>query len=245
MNRKKYNSSVFPSALRLCRLQQSATPLASRQGSCDKPVPIFGRLAGWEISAGFIRNSIPGSNMRATFRNRVPARSSLDDFYRLFLDPYQFQAAYGRIPRIKTVMSPERIPGIVALLRNERYRWSPVRRVLMTEPNGKIRPLGISTWRDKLVQEVMHFNLSPYFEIRFSPHSHGFRPGRSCHSALRAIFHTGKGTTWLVEGDIKNCFGQINHDIFLSIFSDHVHDRRLLTLVENLLRAGYLEEWDY
>ena len=77
------------------------------------------------------------------------------------------------------------------------------------------------------------------------PHSHGFRPGRGCHTALQDIYHAWTGTKWFIEGDIKGCFDNIDHTVLLSILREKIHDNRFLILVENLLKAGYLEQWDY
>jgi group II intron reverse transcriptase/maturase len=182
----------------------------------------------------------------------------LEDVYRRLYNPALYLRAYGRLYRNKGAMTPgateetvdgmsqERILDIIEKLRYERYRWTPVRRTYIEKKGStKLRPLGIPTWSDKLLQEVMRSILEAYYEPQFSPHSHGFRPGRGCHTALKEIFHTWTGTRWFIEGDIKGCFDSIDHSALLSILREKIHDNRFLALVENLLKAGYLEQWDY
>jgi hypothetical protein len=142
-------------------------------------------------------------------------------------------------------MSLAKIEALIEDVRYERHRWTPVRRILIPKANGKTRPLGIPTWSDKLLQEVMRSVLEAYYEPQFSDHSHGFRPGLGCDTALQDISQNWKGTKWFIEGDIKGCFNNIDHTILLSILREKIHDNRFLRLVENMLKAGYLEQWDY
>jgi group II intron reverse transcriptase/maturase len=100
-------------------------------------------------------------------------------------------------------------------------------------------------WTDKLVQEVLRLMLEAYYEPTFSDRSHGFRPGRGPHTALREIYHTWKGTVWFIEGDLSKCFDNLDHELLLSILSEHIHDTRFMKLVRGLFDAGYVEDWTY
>ena len=142
-------------------------------------------------------------------------------------------------------MSEDKIDTIIEAMRYERYRFSPVRRIHIPKKNGKLRPLGLPSWSDKLVGEVVRLLLEAYYEPTFSGYSHGFRPGRGCHTALREVENTWAGTTWFIEGDISDCFGSLNHEIMVRILSEKIHDNRFLRLIKQMLKAGYLEDWKY
>ena len=83
------------------------------------------------------------------------------------------------------------------------------------------------------------------YEPQFSGRSHGFRKDRGCHTALREIQDTWTGTAWFIEGDISDCFGSLDHEILLGILAEKIHDQRFLRLIRNMLKAGYLEDWEY
>ena len=181
----------------------------------------------------------------------------LTQLYRQLFNKDLYLLAYGNIYSNKGAMTPgaseetadrmseEKIDQITGLMRHERYRFSPARRVYIPKRNGKMRPLGLPSWSDKLVGEVIRLLLEAYYEPGFSDLSHGFRKGRGCHTALRKIHDTWTGTTWFIEGDISDCFGSLSHEILTGILAERIHDQRFLRLIRNMLKAGYLEDWEY
>jgi group II intron reverse transcriptase/maturase len=181
----------------------------------------------------------------------------LDDVYRQLYNPALYLRAYHRIAANKGALTPgatpetvdgmslAKIDTIIAALRGERYRWTPVRRVYIAKKQStKLRPLGLPTWSDKLLQEVMRSILEAYYEPQFSRYSHGFRPDRGCHTALAEV-QRWQGTVWFIEGDISQCFDRLDHEIMLAILREKILDQRFLRLIENLLKAGCLEDWKF
>ena len=182
----------------------------------------------------------------------------VERLYRQLFNPQLFLMAYGKLYSNKGAMTPgvtrETVDGmslakigvIIGALRAERYRWQPVKRVYIEKENSsKKRPLGLPTWSDKLVAEVVRLLLETYYEPQFSGRSHGFRPGRGCHTALSEVVDTWKGTHWFIEGDISDCFGSLDHEVMLAILAEKIHDGRFLQLVSRMLKAGYLEDWTW
>lgn len=142
-------------------------------------------------------------------------------------------------------MSLKRIEDLIELLKNESYQPQPSRRTYIPKKNGKRRPLGIPSFNDKLIQEVLKMILEAIYEGHFEPTSHGFRPNRSCHTALLKIQATFTGVKWFIEGDIKGFFDNINHNVLIGIMSKRIKDERFLRLIRKFLNAGYMEDWIY
>jgi group II intron reverse transcriptase/maturase len=190
-------------------------------------------------------------------RERGRRKLPLGDIYRQLFNRDLYLRAYSRLYRNDGAMTPgatsetvdgmsmARIDAIIAKIREERYRWTPVRRTLIPKKSGKFRALGIPAWSDKLLQEVIRSILEAYYEPQFSRHSHGFRPGRGCHTALDEITRRWRGVKWYIEGDISRCFDSLDHQVLLSILSERLQDNRFLRLLSNLFKAGYLKDWKY
>ncbi len=142
-------------------------------------------------------------------------------------------------------MSLQRIDTIVQKLKNGVYQWKPARRVYVPKSNGKERPISIPGWTDKMVQEAMRLILEAYYEPKFRDSSHGFRPNRGCHTALKYIRNTWTGAKWFIEGDIKGCFDNLDHNLILTILSQDIQDDCFLKLMRQMLRAGYVDDWQY
>ncbi len=180
-----------------------------------------------------------------------------NQLYRQLFNPQLYLLAYGRLYSNHGAMTPgvdgqtvdgmsvAKIGRIIDALRHERYRFAPVRRVYIPKRNGKLRPLGLPSWSDKLVSEVVRLLLEAYYEPQFSDRSHGFRPEKGCHTALCEIVHAWTGTTWFIESDIASCFDRLDHKVMLGILSDRITDNRFLRLLRNMLQAGYLEDWKW
>ncbi len=199
----------------------------------------------------------PSTTVLGMLDDRGKRGLPIRDLYRQLFNPDLYIRAYARIysnegamtpgstPETVDAMSMKKIQQIIDALRQERYHWTPARRTYILKKNGKKRPLGLPTWSDKLLQEVIRSLLEAYYEPQFSNASHGFRPGRGCHTALSSIQYAWTGCHWFVEGDIKACFDQLDHQVMLSILAQKIHDNRFLRLINHLLQAGYLEEWRY
>ncbi len=144
-------------------------------------------------------------------------------------------------------MSLERINKLIESLRNQNYKPNPARRVYIEKKNNskKKRPLGIPSTEDKLVQEVTRMISEAIYEPTFANQSHGFRPKRSCHTALTEISRTFTGTRGVIEGDIKGCFDNFHHQTLIEILRKRIADERFIQLIWKMLKAGYMEQWEY
>ena len=139
-------------------------------------------------------------------------------------------------------MSLERVDRLIAALKDESYQPKPSRRTYIPKKNGKLRPLGIPSIDDKLVQEVVRMLLESIYENSFEDTSHGFRPNKSCHTALRMIQNRFTRCKWFVEGDIKGFFDNIDHNVMIGILRKRIKDERFLRLIRKFLNAGYMED---
>lgn len=184
---------------------------------------------------------------------RIPLRR----VYRCLFSEDLFLAAYDKIARNRgaltagtendTVdgMNLARIQRIIEQLRYERFKFRPSRRIQTPKKSGGTRPLSLPNFTDKLVQEALRRMLEAYYEPRFRDSSHGFRPGRGCHTALADLHKKFQGAAWLIEGDIRGCFDNIDHETLMEILARDIQDGRLLNLIRMGLEAGYMEDWQY
>jgi retron-type reverse transcriptase len=176
----------------------------------------------------------------SVIRKRGEQGLPLDQLYRQLYNPQLYFRAYARLYSNDGAMTPddtgetvdgmsrEKIYTMIDLIRQERWRWTPVKRVYMPKRNGKLRPLGLPSWSSKVLQEVIRQLLEAYFEPRFSDQSHGFGPERGCHTALSKVVHSWKGVHWFIEGDISDCFGRLDHELLINILQENIHDNRFL-----------------
>jgi len=179
--------------------------------------------------------------------------------YRYLLRPDLYYAAYKNLYANKGAgtkginddtadgFSEEKINKLIQSLQNEEYAPNPVRRAYIPKKQGssKKRPLGVPTFTDKLVQEVLRMVLEAIYEPVFLDCSHGFRPNKSCHTALKSLKCGFNGIKWFIEGDIKGCFDNIDHHVLVSVLTKKIKDARLIKLIWKFLKAGYMENWKY
>jgi len=177
--------------------------------------------------------------------------------YRILFNEEMYYVAYQRIYAKPGNMTPgadgqtidqmnlNRIEKLITSLKDESYQPQPSRRVYIPKKNGKMRPLGVPAFDDKLLQEVVRMVLEAIYEGQFENTSHGFRPNRSCHTALAQVKDTFSGVKWFVEGDIKGFFDNINHNVLINTLKERISDDRFIRLIRKFLNAGYLENWKF
>lgn len=182
----------------------------------------------------------------------------INGLHRLLACPRLWELAYETIAPNKGALTPgvdpdntldgfslERMEGIIAKVTGGTYRFAPVRRRYIPKPNGKKRPLGIPNADDKLVQAAVKLVLEQIYEPIFSDTSHGFRAGRSCHTALEKIKRVWNGVVWLVDVDVVGFFDNIDHDILLDLLRKQIDDEDFLKLIKGMLKAGYMQDWTW
>ena len=184
---------------------------------------------------------------------------SFQRLYRNLYNPELYYLAYQNIyakegnmtegSDSKTIdgMSAKRIDRLIASLKDHSYHPNPARRTYIQKKNNpqKKRPLGIPSFDDKLLQEVVRMILESIYEGSFSRHSHGFRPSHSCHTALMEVKHKFIGTKWFIEGDIKGCFDNVDHAVLINLLRRRIKDEYFISLIWKFLKAGYMEDWVY
>ncbi len=181
----------------------------------------------------------------------------INGLHRLMRSPDLYELAYNKVSRNKGAMTPgidgetfdgmslEKLADLARRVAEGRYRPRPVRRVYIPKSNGKLRPLGIPTVEDRLVQEVVRIILEAIYEPVFSRHSHGFRSGRSCHTALEEIRNSWTGAKWLIEVDVRGFFDNIDHNIMLKLLAKRIDDPTFVEIIGDMMRAGWMEDWKF
>ncbi len=190
-------------------------------------------------------------------RNKNNSLAVNKDLYRLLCNKELLAISYNIIKSNPGNMTPgtdnktldgisnKVLEEIICGLKNQKFVFKPVRRVYIPKGNGKLRPLGVPSPEDKIVQQAMLLILEPIYEPTFSKYSHGFRSGRSCHTALKNIRKTWSGCKWAIEGDIKGCYDNVDHHVLINILRKKIQDERFIQLIWKLLRSGVIIDNKY
>jgi group II intron reverse transcriptase/maturase len=199
-----------------------------------------------EILARINKNS--NQNKEETFTRLYRYLLRPDIYYQAYKNLYANNGAATKGINNDTAdgFSQTKIDQIITALKDETYQPKAVRRIYIEKANSqKKRPLGIPTFTDKLVQEALRMILEAIYEPTFLECSHGFRPNKSCHTALTRIQHELNGSRWFIEGDIKSCFDSFDHQTLTKIISKKIKDTRIIKLIYKFLKAGYMQDWQY
>ena len=220
----------------------------AKQGSLHL-IPKLGKVREALRSPDKVLNSLQSNTVKDGYK--------FDRIYRNLYNPKFYLLAYQNIYSNKGSMTHgideatldgmgmERVNRLIESLKNHSYQPKPVRRHYIEKSNGKLRPLGIPSADDKLVQEVVRMILESIYEPIFLSSSHGFRPKRSCHTALGRIQHMFTGVKWFVEGDIVGCFDNIDQHVLVQLLRRKIHDENFIALIWKFLRAGYMDKWRF
>ena len=185
------------------------------------------------------------------------ANYKYERLYRNLYNPEFYMIAYANLAKSQGSMtagvdgetldnmSLPRINRIIEKVKDKSYQPKPAKRKYIPKKNGKLRPLGIMSTDDKLVQEVVRMLLEAIYEPTFSRQSHGFRPKKSVHTALMQVKKSFTGVNWIVEGDIKACFDNFDHHVLIDLLRRRIADEAFINLIWKFLKAGYMEQWEY
>jgi len=200
----------------------------------------------------------PAVVLKSLEENAQNKEYAFERLYRNLYNPDFYMLAYNNIAKSQGSMTQgsdgmtldnmtkSRINKIIDSLKDHSYQPNPARRTYIEKKNSdKKRPLGIPSTDDKLVQEIIHMLLQAIYEPTSSKNSHGFRPKRSCLTALFQIQSSFLGTKWFIEGDIKACFDSFDHHVLINLLRKRIKDEYFIALMWKFLKAGYMEQWTY
>jgi len=219
-----------------------------------KKIPGNNFLSVKNYSTGSTNNVINKlKNLNERSKNFI--NSPIDrNLYKIFiLDKNFLLLAYNKFKsnpgNMTPGVTPETLDGfclitldnLITDLKNESFKFKPARRIYIPKNNGKLRPLSIGSPIDKIIQEAIKMILEAIYEPVFLNVSHGFRPNKSCHTALKGIYVNFQQARWMIEGDFKNCFDSIDHNNLMNLIENKILDRQFTKLIHKCIKAGYME----